>query len=216
MTELLFEQHFLVSVFERCLLSVCSIRITQCPVIRRLLREGCHSERPLQSELETTNPMSVDEKRIQARFELDLLPDYTVVGKTVSFRREFRTLTADETFCAVPDVVVARAKTLLTCPLIDTVARTVHDRVFFELGCSRVPLFALLVGGRNRTMFSFPCVFDRCSAFLDVRLFSGGLHSEVGADEPLPQPRVCNVPTTDAEGDVLICNSGTFRGGGGA
>ena len=117
--------------------------------------------------------MSVDEKRIQARFELDLLPDFTVVGKTVSLRREFRTLTANETFCAVPDVVVERAKTLLTCPLIDTVARTVHDRVFFELGCSRVLLFALLVGGRNRTMFSFRCVFDRCSAFLDVRLFSG-------------------------------------------
>ena len=119
--------------------------------------------------------MSVDEKRIQARFELDLLPDYTIVGKSVSLRREFRTLTVDETFCAVPDVVVERAKTLLTYTLVDTVARTVHDRVFFELGCSRVPLFALFVGGRNSTMFSFRCVFDRCSAFLDVRLFSGSI-----------------------------------------
>ena len=34
-------------------------------------------------------------------------------------------------------------------------------------------MFSLVEGGRERTLFTFQCVYDMCSAFLEVRLFSG-------------------------------------------
>ena len=106
------------------------------------------------------------------RISLDQMPDYIINGKNVSLRKEFHTIHAEEAFCETPSVVVERAKTLLDDTLVDTVARTVHERVFFEIGCSHIPLFSLVMGGRERSLFSFRCVFDMCSAFLEVRLFS--------------------------------------------
>ena len=101
------------------------------------------------------------------------MSDFVVRAGKVVFRKEFRTVTSDESFCVCPDSVVEVAKTLLSVDLVDSVAKTVHDRVVFCLGCNRVPLFALETGGRDRTLYKFRCVFDMCSAFLEVRLFAG-------------------------------------------
>ena len=55
----------------------------------------------------------------------------------------------------------------------DTVARIVHDNVTVQIGCNAVPVFALVSGARDRTLFTFRCVYDGCSAFLDIRKFAG-------------------------------------------
>ena len=55
----------------------------------------------------------------------------------------------------------------------DTVARVVHDNVTVQIGCNAVPVFALVNGARDRTLFTFRCVYDGCSAFLDIRKFAG-------------------------------------------
>ena len=104
---------------------------------------------------------------------LDGLSDCVTDGKTVDFRKEFGVIESDETYCMVPNKVVERAKMLLTETLVDSVAQSVHDRIFIELGCNHVPLFALVTGDRDRTLFKFRCVFDLSSGFLEVRLFSG-------------------------------------------
>ena len=85
--------------------------------------------------------MTMGERRI-VRAELDSLPDFFIAGKEVGFRKEFRSLSSDESFCEVPPVVLERARLLRSLHLVDTVAKTVHDTVFFELGCSRIPVFA--------------------------------------------------------------------------
>ena len=117
--------------------------------------------------------MSLMEERTRMRSELDALSDFVTDGKTVDFRREFRTIKSSETYCMVPNQLLERAKMLLTDTLVDSVAKSVHDKIVFPLGCSSVPLFALVRGGRDRTLFKFRCVFDLCSGFLEVRLFSG-------------------------------------------
>ena len=137
---------------------------------------GLPNQTQLAINLARRTYMHVAERRKQPGNEFDSRPHFVVVGKNVALRKDFQTVTADETFCETPSAVVERAKTLLEDSLVDSVARTVHDKVFFELGCSHIPLFSLVMGGRERTLFSFRCVFDRCSAFLEVRLFSA-IHS---------------------------------------
>ena len=61
----------------------------------------------------------------------------------------------------------------MTAERNDSIATVVRDTVFFRVGCNNVPVFALVDGGRGRTLFEFRCVFDGCSSFLDIRFFSG-------------------------------------------
>ena len=60
----------------------------------------------------------------------------------------------------------------MTAERNDSIARVVLDTLFFRVGCNVVPIFALVSGGRERTLFEFRCVFDGFSTFLDVRFFS--------------------------------------------
>ena len=96
--------------------------------------------------------MTLAERRITMRSALNCLSDFVVHDGKVVFRKEFRTVTSDESFCICPDSVVEVAKTLLTVDLVDSVAKTVHDRVVSCFGCNRIPLFALETGGRDRTL----------------------------------------------------------------
>ena len=80
-------------------------------------------------------------ERSVVRAELDGLPDFFVAGNEVKFRKEFRTLASENSFCEVPLVVLVRARSLLDMELVDSVGKTAHDTVVFELGCSRLPLF---------------------------------------------------------------------------
>ena len=49
------------------------------------------------------------------RFELDSLPDVFVHGNDIGFTKAFRTLTSEETFCAVPKCVIEKAREFETC-----------------------------------------------------------------------------------------------------
>ena len=94
------------------------------------------------------------------RAELDALSDFVTGPCSIGFRREFRTGASGETYCMVSDLVIERAQCLLTEPLVDSVAKTVHDRVFLEIVCYNIPLFSLVNGCRERTLFTFRCVYD--------------------------------------------------------
>ena len=121
--------------------------------------------------MDTLADMASERKAL--RFELDALSDIVVNASSVSFRHEIRTLRAHETFCETPRDVMERTASLLDADIIDGVARTVHDTVTVAIGCNRVPLFALVEGGRARTLFTFRCVYDGCPAFMDIRTFVG-------------------------------------------
>ena len=161
-------------------------------------------------------------ERNAVRVELDCLPDFIVAGKEFGFRNEFRTLALEDSFCEVPLDVVQRAQSLLDLELVDHVAKTVHDTVVFELGCSRVPLFSLETGGRDRRLFKFRCVFSLCSAFLEVRLFSGVFsvkwvmmgtsHSHDFQSFPKRMPRGTFSDETLKRFEEMICqNKGFFE-----
>ena len=117
--------------------------------------------------------MTLAESRITIRFTLDCTSDFIVHDGKVVFRKEFQTEKSVESFRICPDCVVDAVKTLLTVDLVVSVAKTVHDGAVFCLGCNRIPLFALETGGRDMTLYKFRCVFDSCSSFLQVRLFTG-------------------------------------------
>ena len=70
-----------------------------------------------------------------------------------------------------PEEIVQAARGIMTAERNDSIATVVRDTVFFRVGCNNVPLFALVGGGRGRTLFEFRCVFDGCSSFLDIRFF---------------------------------------------
>ena len=111
--------------------------------------------------------------RTEARRRLDAAPDFAIRDGTVSFRQTFETVAAEEPFFTAPQHLVDAAKNLLTLDISDTVAKVVRDNVVVRIGCSAVPPFALVHGCRDRTLFVFRCVYDGCTAFLDIRRFSG-------------------------------------------
>ena len=129
------------------------------------------------SELESRDKMDaltdMASARKALRSELDALSDLVVDASAVAFRHELRSLRAPETFCEAPRDVIERTAALLGADIVDGVARTVHDTVTVAIGCNRVPLFALVEGGRARTLFTFRCVYDGCPAFMDIRTFAG-------------------------------------------
>ena len=177
---------------------------------------GCGRKPPIKDCVHLTRQTLMYQigRRRQMRNFLDQMPDYIINGKNVSLRKEFHTVHAEETFCETPSVVVERAKTLLDDTLVETVARTVHERVFFEIGCCHIPLFSLVMGGRERSLFTFRCVFDKCSAFLDVRLFSainavkwvvmGVSHSHNFSTFPRRMPRGTFTDTTIPKFEEMV------------
>ena len=112
-------------------------------------------------------------RRLETRRELDALPDFTATASGVAFRQSFVRIEADESFCVAPTSLNDACRRLLSLDIDGTVARLVHDNVTFKIGCNFVPPFALVNGGRDRTLCTFRCVYDNCSAFLDVRKFAG-------------------------------------------
>ena len=113
------------------------------------------------------------QQRRMLRAELDAMPDVAVDGTELAFAQRFATVTDDEPFFTAPDAFVASCRALLDADVVDTVPRTVHDTICVRIGCNRVPLFALVSGGRDRTLYVFRCVYAGCAAFLDVRRFLG-------------------------------------------
>ena len=116
---------------------------------------------------------TIREKRIKTRVALDGLPDFSTNKFGIEFRQSFVTLKANETFFLAPEHLVESCRRLLTLELDVTVARLVHDNVTVRIGCNVVAPFALVSGGRDRSLFTFRCVYDACPAFLDVRKFAG-------------------------------------------
>ena len=111
-------------------------------------------------------------RRIQCRADLDLLSDFNTENG-LSFRQSFVSIESDESFFVAPNCLTESCRSLLSINLEDTVARVVHDNVTVQIGCNAVPVFALVNGERERTLFTFRCVYDGCSAFLDIRKFAG-------------------------------------------
>ena len=58
----------------------------------------------------------------------------------------------------------------MTIDAADGVAAAVHDTVVVSIGCNCIPVFVMVDGGRGRSLFTFKCVYNGCSAFLDVRV----------------------------------------------
>ena len=108
-------------------------------------------------------------RRDEAQARLDSASDFVVDDGNVSFRQSFETVEDSETVFRAPDDVVDAGRRLLAIDVACGLAAIVHDTVVVEIGCSRVPLFAMVCGGRGRTLFSFKCVYSGCTAFLDVR-----------------------------------------------
>ena len=116
---------------------------------------------------------TIREKRTKTRVALDGLPDFSTNKFGIEFRQSFVALEAGETFFFAPEHLVESCRRLLTLELDVTVARLVHDNVTVRIGCNVVARFALVSGGRDRSLFTFRCVYDACPAFLDVMKFAG-------------------------------------------
>ena len=114
---------------------------------------------------------TVREMRNQLRRKLDDMPDFIVQDSGLDFRQTFETLESPETYFMTPAEIINAARGIMTGERNDSIARVVRDTLFFRVGCNVVPIFALATGGLGRTLFEFRCVFDGCSAFLDVRFF---------------------------------------------
>ena len=112
----------------------------------------------------------LDAWRADARSRLDSAPDFVVAGGKVDFRHTFEAVEDSESFCRAPEDVVDAARRLLTLDAADGVSAAVHDTVVVRIGANRVPVFAMVNGGRGRGLFSFKCVYPACAAFLDVRV----------------------------------------------
>ena len=108
-----------------------------------------------------------------ARQELDALPDFSIGVSGVSFKQSFVQVESDETFFIAPKTLIDACRSILALDINTTVARVVHDNVTVKIGCNHVPPFALVNGGRDRTLFPFRCVYHNCPAFLDIRKFAG-------------------------------------------
>ena len=112
-------------------------------------------------------------RRLQSRAELDSESDFSVTESEITFRQSFVSIESEESFFVSPNCLIESCRRLLSLQLDDTVARIVHDDVTVQIGCNVVPVFALVNGGCDRTLFTFRCVYDDCSAFLDIRKFAG-------------------------------------------
>ena len=108
-------------------------------------------------------------RRMLARQTLDALPDFSIGPSGVSFEQSFVEIESDETFFAAPKTLVDACRSILTLDINAAVVGAVRDNVTVQIWCNNVPPFALVNGGRDRTLFTFRCVYDGCPAFLDIR-----------------------------------------------
>ena len=115
----------------------------------------------------------LDQLRLKLRNQMDAVPDLATTSEGLHFRQTFLPVHAAESYCEVPKAALDAARNLLKVDLIDPIAKIVHDTVTFTLGCNVVPVFRMVSGGRGRTLFQFKCVFEGCSAFMELRRFCG-------------------------------------------
>ena len=128
-------------------------------------------------------------------------------------------LIEDKSFYIAPKCLIESCRRLLSINLDDTVAHVVHDNVTVQIGCNALPVFALVNGGRDRTLFTFRCVYDDCSAFLDVRKFAGAdklkwvivgiSHCHDFSAFPSRMPRNVFNATTIQEFNVMVSKGAT-------
>ena len=114
----------------------------------------------------------LQQKRAHMRATLDSLSDFSITQSEITFKQSFVLIEAEESFVIAPKCLIDSCRKLLSLDLDDTVPRIVRDNVTIQIGCNSVPLFALVSGGHDRSLFSFRCVYDGCSAFLDIRRFA--------------------------------------------
>ena len=110
--------------------------------------------------------------RVQLRSMLDSAPDFSYNKASVSFVQRFETYELPETYFRATDDVIEKGRSLLSTDIVNTIAKTVRDTVTIRICGNEIPLFVLENGGRGRTLSSFHCVYEGCSAFLDVRTFA--------------------------------------------
>ena len=103
-------------------------------------------------------------RRMLARQTLDALPDFSVGASGVSFNQSLMEIESDETFFAAPKTLVDACRSILTLDINTTVDRVVHDSVTVQIRCDHVPPFALVNGGRDRTI-SPPMRLRRLTCF---------------------------------------------------
>ena len=114
--------------------------------------------------------VAIERKDVRSR--LDAESDFIVLESNVTFRQSFQTIESIDTYFRTPPEIIDATRGILTSDNIRSIAKIVRDKVFFTIGCNKIPLFVNTSGGRGRTL-EFRRVFRGCSAFLDTRLFSG-------------------------------------------
>ena len=114
--------------------------------------------------------VTLAQRRADAKASLDSESDFVLVGGDVRFRQSFRAVEADETFCHTPESIVNSVKRLFELDTGNRISSLVQDTVVVKIGCNNVPLFAMVSGGREHTLFSFKCVHTGCTAFMDIRV----------------------------------------------
>ena len=95
-------------------------------------------------------------RRAEARARLDSAPNVVVAGGEIGFGHAFEAVEDAETFCRAPEDVVDAARRLLALDAADGIAAAVHDTVVVQIGCNRVPIFAMVNGGRGRGLVLVP------------------------------------------------------------
>ena len=78
--------------------------------------------------------MRRDFERVQRRFMLDSVPDFSTDGGSLSFRQSFDVFESPETYFRAPDDIVEQGRRLLDLDLVDTLAKHVHDNVTVRIG----------------------------------------------------------------------------------
>ena len=113
---------------------------------------------------------AIQQLRVSTIARLDSQSDFVVSTGGLGFRQTFETVEANETFCRAPQSIVDAGRRLLELDVANGIATLVHDTVVVTIGCNNVPLFAIVSGSRGHTLFSFKCVYEGCTAFMDVRI----------------------------------------------
>ena len=113
------------------------------------------------------------EKRRSHRNMLDGFPNFEIDSGVVTHIRHCVTLETAESFPNAPDDI--HSAVVLVSRRIDTaVVATVTESLNFKIGSCVIPVFALVSGGRGRSLFTFKCLFESCPAFLDIRTLDLG------------------------------------------
>ena len=77
-------------------------------------------------------------------------------------------LEGPDTSARAPDHAIETSHRVYEIDVVDTVPKMVDDTITVRIGCCVVPVFGLENGGDARTIFTFKCVDENCSAFLDM------------------------------------------------